>query len=66
MSTPVWVEMPVSEDTSPGIQARPRHMIKGNSSWSNGAECGHALPAIGEIEFFPAQAQASKPPVELR
>ena len=31
MSTPVWVEMPVSEDTSSGKPARPRHMIKGNA-----------------------------------
>lgn len=31
MSTPVWVEMPVSEDTSPGKPTRPRHTIKGNA-----------------------------------
>lgn len=31
MSTPVWVEMPVSEDTPQGKPARPRHMINGNA-----------------------------------
>jgi hypothetical protein len=31
MNTPVWIEMPVSEDTPQGKPARPRHMINGNA-----------------------------------
>lgn len=31
MSTPVWMEMPVSEDTLQGKPARPRHAIEGNA-----------------------------------
>jgi hypothetical protein len=31
MSIPVWMEMPVSEDTLQGKPARPKHMIKGNA-----------------------------------
>lgn len=31
MSTPVWIEMPVSEDTLQGKPAHPRHMIEGNA-----------------------------------
>ena len=31
MSTPVWMEMPVSEDTLQGKPARPRHTIDGSA-----------------------------------
>lgn len=31
MSAPVWMEMPVSEDTLQGKPARPRHTIEGNA-----------------------------------
>ncbi len=31
MSTPVWMEMPVSEDTLQGKPAHPKHMIEGNA-----------------------------------